>query len=596
MDAELYRRFRPTRRLAEGIGCKRDLRRQASIPGAIVRGELIEIDFGNMKVRRKADRFRAPAHENALFAQSEEEFFAAIGVQHQYQLVCLAMAAEVSSNGPPPRSIRRALDAMRSNMGHDWTAAGLAAAADVSSRTLQRQFRNFLGKPPHVVLRNIRFEWARRKLLQGLRDEKVRDVALTCGLPHFGRFAREYRRRYGETPSQTVRRQAIFTKALVPRPSFISFGRNRTKIALHPIDSTSENAEAARHIADELATALTRAGISVVRQPARYALTGAIRGSDRQTSLTLRLIEAETGRHLWAHRCSPALGSDSVLDQHLATRIVAALQPHLRLAEINRALQRPDVDLSSHDLTLRALPGVLSLDGKGNARALDLLERARERDPGNALATALAAWAYGQRLVYHLTENPNEERARGLDLARKAQALAGDATVLAILGNALTLLKDLETADLVIRTALAFDGSSAWAWSRSGWIDLYKGNAESAIERLKIALDLAPHDPLAFNSMIGIGCANFHAGRYSEAVRWQERALSAHPSAAWIHRTLCSAYALSGAAPEARRSLTALREEYPELTVSDVQSGMPPLPQTYRGLVADALHSVGLPP
>jgi AraC-like DNA-binding protein/tetratricopeptide (TPR) repeat protein len=508
------------------------------------------------------------------------------------------MAAEVCSNAPSPRGVKRALDAMRANMGHDWTAARLAAAADVSSRTLQRQFRNFLGKSPQAILRDIRFEWARRKLLQGLRDEKVRDVALTCGLPHFGRFAREYRRRYGETPSQTVRRQAMFTKVLVSRPSFISFGRNRTKIALHPIDSTSENAEAARHTADELATALTRAGISVVRQPgsARYALTGAIRGLDRQTSLTLRLIETEAGRHLWAHRSSCALGSDSVLEQHLATRIVAALQPHLRLAEINRALQKPDIDLSSHDLALRALPGVLSLDAEGNARALDLLERARECDPDNAFATALAAWAHAQRVVYHLTESPSEERARGLDLARKAQTLAGDATVLAILGNALTLLKDLETADLVIRMALSFDGSSAWAWSRSGWIDLYKGNAESAIERLKIALDLAPHDPLAFNSMVGIGCANFYAGRYSEAARWQERALSEHPSAAWIHRTLCSAYAHSGAAPEAQRSLNALRKEYPDLTVSDVQSGMPPLPGTYCGLVADALHSVGLPP
>ena len=111
------------------------------------------------------------------------------------------MAAKVSSNAPSPRGVRRALNAMHSNMGHDWTVAGLAAAADVSSRTLQRQFRDFLGKSPHAVLRNIRLEWARFKLLQGLRDEKVRDVAMTCGLPHFGRFAREYRHRYGETVS-----------------------------------------------------------------------------------------------------------------------------------------------------------------------------------------------------------------------------------------------------------------------------------------------------------------------------------------------------------------------------------------------------------
>jgi tetratricopeptide (TPR) repeat protein len=157
------------------------------------------------------------------------------------------------------------------------------------------------------------------------------------------------------------------------------------------------------------------------------------------------------------------------------------------------------------------------------------------------------------------------------------------------------LLHDLDAADAVIRKALSVDGGSAWAWSRSGFIDVYKGDAESAIERFKIALDLAPHDSLAFNSLLGIGCAHFKAGRYVEAAHWQERALGDHPSAAWVHRTLCPAYALSGASAEARRSLTSLREHYPELTIADVQQGMPPLPQSYRDQVVDALHTAGLP-
>jgi tetratricopeptide (TPR) repeat protein len=281
--------------------------------------------------------------------------------------------------------------------------------------------------------------------------------------------------------------------------------------------------------------------------------------------------------------------------EHFATKIAAVLQPCLRLAEIDRAQRKPDGDLSAYDLALRAMPGVLSLDAEGNSRALDLLERAMERDPGNALATALAAWARVQRVVYHFATDLREERARGVQLARKAQGLAADATVLAILGNALTLLHDLDAADAVIRKALSVDGGSAWAWSRSGFIDVYKGDAESAIERFKIALDLAPHDSLAFNSLLGIGCAHFKAGRYVEAAHWQERALGDHPSAAWVHRTLCPAYALSGASAEARRSLTALREHYPELTIADVQQGMPPLPQSYRDQVVDALHTAGLP-
>jgi AraC-like DNA-binding protein/tetratricopeptide (TPR) repeat protein len=509
----------------------------------------------------------------------------------------LARPPKPSSTNLLPRGVRRALDAMRANVSRDWSVVDLAAAAGVSSRTLQRQFKMFLGKTPGAALRDIRFDCARRELLQSSTDAKVMDLALRCGFAHCGRFSIEYRRRYGETPSQTLKRQAVFTGVLATMPSFFASSRDRLTVVLEPIEASPENGEIARLVADELATALTRAGVAVARQPrsARYRLTGVMRGWSWQTRLTLRLIESDTGRHLWAHCADGAIGEDSAPREHLATRIAAAIQPCLRLAEIDRAEQKPDGELGPHDLALRAMPGVLSLDASGNARALDLLGRAMDLDPNHALATALAAWAHVQRVVYHFTATPIEERVRSADLARKAQALAADATVLAVLGNALTLLHDVEAADLVIRKALSVDGGSAWAWSRYGWIDLYKGDPDSAIERFKIALDLAPHDSFAFNNLVGIGCAHFEAGRYLDSAHWQERALVEHPSAAWVHRTLCPAYVLGGAKPEAQRSLAALQEQYPELTVLDVQQGLPPLSPSYCDRLFNALRTVGLP-
>jgi hypothetical protein len=57
---------------------------------------------------------------------------------------------------------------------------------------------------------------------------------------------------------------------------------------------------------------------------------------------------------------------------------------------------------------------------------------------------------------------------------------------------------------------------------------------------------------------------------------------------------MCPAYVLAGAKSEARRSFGALRDQYPELTIAEVQMGMPPLPQL-RNPVVDALHDLGLP-
>ena len=110
---------------------------------------------------------------------------------------------DISRTSPLPRGVRRALEAMRANVGHDWTVADLAAAAGQSGRTLQRQFKVFLGKTPWTVLTDLRFEAARRELLLGLPETKMMDVALRHGFSHYGRFSVEYRRRFDETPSTT---------------------------------------------------------------------------------------------------------------------------------------------------------------------------------------------------------------------------------------------------------------------------------------------------------------------------------------------------------------------------------------------------------
>jgi AraC-like DNA-binding protein/tetratricopeptide (TPR) repeat protein len=498
---------------------------------------------------------------------------------------------------PLPRGVRRALEAMRANVGHDWTIAELAQAAGLSGRTLQRQFKIFLGKTPWTALTDLRFEAARRDLLRGLPETKVMDVALRYGFSHYGRFSVEYRHRFDETPSTTLKRQLAFVDVLASMPAVPVTSRDRPTVALGVLEAGPRTEDVARDMADEISTALSRVGIAVTSDPrsARYRLGGSLRMAGEQQRLTLRLFDGETGTHLWAHRCDGAFGGEADPAEHVALRIAAALQPCLRRAEIDRAQRKSDRDLTAHDLTLRAMPGILSLDADGNARGLDLLARATHRDPQQPLAVALAAWAHVQRVTYHFTSNPEAERARSLELARKAQLLADESSALAVLGNAFTLLHDLDAAELVVRKALAMDGGSAWAWSRQAWIDFYKGDVDGAIERFKVALDIAPQDTLAFNAKVGIGCAHFEAARYAEAARWQERALLEHPSSVWIHRTLCPAYVLGGMKDQAKRSIGALRERYPDMTLREVQRNLPPLSPSYRARIAEGLRAVGLP-
>ena len=76
----------------------------------------------------------------------------------------------------------------------------------VSTRSLYAGFRDFVGASPMQYLRELRLERARAELL-GSDAANVAAVALRWGFAHLGRFSSEYRQRFGETPSETLKRR-----------------------------------------------------------------------------------------------------------------------------------------------------------------------------------------------------------------------------------------------------------------------------------------------------------------------------------------------------------------------------------------------------
>lgn len=110
--------------------------------------------------------------------------------------------------GAGPRYVRRAMEYASARLDHPLTVAELAEAAGVSVRALQQGFRQAIGCSPLSWLRDRRLERARDELRAAQPGDGtlVTDVALRWGFSHFGRFAQLYARRFGERPSETLRR------------------------------------------------------------------------------------------------------------------------------------------------------------------------------------------------------------------------------------------------------------------------------------------------------------------------------------------------------------------------------------------------------
>ncbi|WP_347250443.1 AraC family transcriptional regulator [Zoogloea sp.] len=105
-----------------------------------------------------------------------------------------------------PRHLKVAEDYMRAHLDTAITNEQLAELTGISLRTLFNSFRKFRGVSPMRYLRELRMDKAREELLDTGKLRNVTTVATRWGFFELGRFAAEYRKRYGESPSDTLRR------------------------------------------------------------------------------------------------------------------------------------------------------------------------------------------------------------------------------------------------------------------------------------------------------------------------------------------------------------------------------------------------------
>jgi transcriptional regulator GlxA family with amidase domain len=104
------------------------------------------------------------------------------------------------------RVVRLAEEFIEARCGDPISSPDIAQAAGVSLRTLQRTFRRYRNCTPTQFLRDCRLDRSRLMLLASGGRSLVSDVAIECGFGHMGQFSLAYRKRFGESPSQTLAR------------------------------------------------------------------------------------------------------------------------------------------------------------------------------------------------------------------------------------------------------------------------------------------------------------------------------------------------------------------------------------------------------
>jgi len=173
-----------------------------------------------------------------------------------------------------------------------------------------------------------------------------------------------------------------------------------------------------------------------------------------------------------------------------------------------------------------------------------------------------------------------------------------DAKALGLAGYVLANVgKELDDGAAFLDRALLINPNLVVGWTGSGFVKVWLGEADRAIERFAHAMRISPVDPFMYWMQEGMAHAHFFAGRYDEALTWAKMVLRELPHSHAGLRIAAASCALSGRDEEARRLAARLLEIDPTFRISTLLQVVlgpyryPEHPEKY----ANALGKAGVP-
>jgi TolB-like protein/tetratricopeptide (TPR) repeat protein len=285
----------------------------------------------------------------------------------------------------------------------------------------------------------------------------------------------------------------------------------------------------------------------------RYVLEGSVRADGKRVRITGQLIEAETGKHIWAEKYDRVLKGIFAIQDDITERVVAAVEPHLYAEEGFRAATRPPESIDAWGLVVRAMGMISKVDRRQNAEAQALLREAIATEPRYARAHALLGWAAWW--AAHLYWNPDRQEGFREAAAHAQDALSfdpADPWARMVAGLCLSSDGQHDRALGELRAALALNPSFALGHMAHGWTLLRAGRFEEAIAESGQALSLSPIDSFSgfYTSIHGL--ALLGARRFAEALPYLRSSVAAFAEYSGHYNSLISCCGHLGLLDEAK--------------------------------------------
>jgi adenylate cyclase len=454
-----------------------------------------------------------------------------------------------------------------------------------------------LAEPGGVSVSGIVHEAVRNRIaarFDDLGEQTVKNIAAPV---------RVFRIAFGAAAAQTP--------TATPAPT----GPDKPSIAVLPFANMSGDAQQeyfADGIVEDIITELSRyselfviarnstftyKGRSVKVQDVRrelgvhYVVEGSVRRAGNRVRVTVQLIDAATGAHIWADRYDRDFVDLFELQDELTRAIVATLPGRLGGAEEERVRRKPPRDMAAFDYLIAGK--ILHHRGtkEDNAEALRLIDKAIELDPRFAQAYAWKACTIGQAMTRGFGDNPRELEARAVEAVNKALALdENDVECHRLMCEVCMERHQLDQAVVHNDRALRLNPNDPRIVAQKGELLTWLGKPGEGEEWLRMASSLDPHGTHTRAHLLGR--ALFGSRRYAEALEaFKQIGAPRYSHLAFL--AACHAQLVQDA--EAREQAAAVLRLRPDFGIKRFVRTLPYREMNDRNHLEEALRKAGLP-
>ena len=327
----------------------------------------------------------------------------------------------------------------------------------------------------------------------------------------------------------------------------------------------------------------------------QYVIEGSVQPEGKRVRITVQLIDALTGHHLFSERYDRDLKDILNLQDEITIKVLTAVQLKLTVGEVARITAKGTKNLDAYLKVLQLIEIKRgTMNKEATQRVMQLAEEAMALDPRYAIPYSILAIEYFELVLFGASESPKESLRRAVELGKKGIALDNSSYLThGALVYPYTMLGEYDKAISEGEKAVSLGPNFPGPYFSLGTALYFAGRPQEAIPMLQKCLRLSP---IPIHSEVLDALANSYRqlGQYEEAIATYKKVLHRYgPDHLLAHLGLTVTYALMDREKEARAEGAEVLRIDPKFSIERYVKGQP-LDQPGRDRMIGLLRKAGL--